>query len=217
LQIEAPEESLAVLGPYLANPLVLLLALGVVAVVTPIVEEIAKSAPIWAVYDRLTDGSQGFWAGALSGAGFALFEGILVSSDAGTGIAAILVLRAGSSLMHIMASGFAGWGIAAFRATRSVKRLVAGYGAAMAAHALWNGSVVAIGYGGIRTTYGATQPDVFGVALSIIGAMTLAGLIGGLPIALVAINLKLRAKPQEPGPSASSPSVGSESTHPLEG
>jgi hypothetical protein len=214
--VGSPEEALPVLGPMLTSPIALLLALAAVAVAAPVMEEFAKSVPLWAMHDRIRTGAQGFWAGALSGAGFALFEGIMVSSDAGAGLAFILVLRAGSSLMHIFASGLAGWGIGGFRGTGKVTRLLTGYIAAMGVHALWNAVVVAIGYGGIRTTYGTVQPDLFGLGLSIVGTAMLVGMIVALPVALVGINLRLRTtegpSPAEASSEASQSAAGIENT-----
>jgi hypothetical protein len=186
------EESLEVLGPVLSSPLALVLVLAAVALAAPLVEELAKSVPVWAQHDRLSKGADGFWAGALSGAGFAVLEGIMISPDANEGMALILVLRAGSSLMHIVASGLAGWGIAVFRGTGRVNRLLAGYAAGMGVHALWNAVVVAIGYGAIRSTYADAQPDPVGLILSAGGVMILVALIGFLPIALISLNLMFR-------------------------
>ncbi|HET6846148.1 MAG TPA: PrsW family glutamic-type intramembrane protease [Anaerolineales bacterium] len=187
-----PEETLALLGPIMASPIALLAALAAVAVASPLVEEIAKSVPVWAMNQRASTGARGFWAGALSGAGFALLEGLMVSANAGDGAASMLMLRAGSSLMHVVASGLAGWGIGAFRASRRFSRLALGYLAAMGIHALWNTAVVVIAYGALRTTYSAARPDAPGLALSIGGAMLLVMLLALLPVGLIALNLRFR-------------------------
>jgi hypothetical protein len=131
-------------------------------------------------------------AGALSGAGFALLEGLMVSANAGDGAASLLVLRAGSSLMHVVASGLAGWGVGAYRASGRLRRLVLGYLAAMSVHAFWNAAVVAIAYGAFRTAYGTARPDLLGLALSIGGAMFLVMLIVLLPISLIGLNRRFR-------------------------
>lgn len=194
-RVADPQEVVGVMGPLLTSPLALVLALAAVSIATPVIEEIAKSIPVWALHDRLTRGSQGFWAGALAGAGFALFEGVMVSANTNEGLAFILVLRAGSSLMHIVASGMAGWGIGAFRESGKGIRIAVGYATAMGVHSLWNALVVAIGYGSIRIAYGAEQPDRVGLALSVGGGMMLLALVGLLPIALAGLNLRLRGKP----------------------
>jgi hypothetical protein len=189
-----PEKALALLGPMLVNPVALVLALVAVAGVTPLVEEIAKSVPVLALHGRTSTGAQGFWAGALSGAGFALFEGLMVSANAGDGAAFVLMLRAGSSLMHILASGVAGWGIGAFRGSGKAVRLATGYLGAIGLHALWNAVVVTTGYGGIRSTFAAVQPDAFGLALSFGGALILMVLVVLLPVALLGLNLRFRSR-----------------------
>ena len=192
--VARPEDALAVLGPVLTSPVSLVVALLAVAVATPFVEEVAKSVPVWLQQGRLSKGAHGFWAGALSGAGFALVEGIMVSSSTSEGLAFILILRAGSSVMHIVASSLAGWGIGAFRSTGKVSRAVAGYLAAMGVHSIWNAVVVTIGYGGLRTAYGTPQPDLAGLVLSMVGGMMLIALIGLLPAAVIGLNLRFRSR-----------------------
>ncbi len=192
--VAGPEEALAELGPILTSPVSLVVALLAVAVATPLVEEIAKSVPVWLQHGQLSKGAHGFWVGALSGAGFALVEGILVSSSTSESLAYILTLRAGSSIMHVVASSLAGWGIGAFRSTGKLSRAVAGYLAAMGVHSIWNAAVVTIGYGGIRTAYGEPQPDLAGLVFTMGGGMLLIALIGLLPAALIGLNLRFRSE-----------------------
>ena len=191
-QVATREEAVELLGPIFMNPLAVVLVMAMVSVASPLVEEVAKSVPVWSLYDRISNGPQGFWSGALSGAGFGLLEGVMVSADAGEGSGFILILRAGSSLMHVVAAGLAGWGIGAFRGSHKARHVVAGYAGAMLIHALWNGIIVLIGYGGIRMAYGSKQPDVPGLAFSIVGGSLMVLLIGALPIALLGLNRILR-------------------------
>jgi hypothetical protein len=115
------------LAPYLANPLVLILALLFAAVLSPIIEETLKPAAVWLLGKTLRSPAEGFALGALCGAGFALLEGMLAASGnfqmPGVGIAA----RAASSLMHITASGLMGWGIASARLENRYWRLAGAY------------------------------------------------------------------------------------------
>ena len=85
---------MTVLGPILTSPLSLALALAAVAVATPLVEELAKSVPVWVQHDRLSKWSSGIlgWAQFLVQASPS-FEGIIVSSDASESLAFILVLQ----------------------------------------------------------------------------------------------------------------------------
>jgi hypothetical protein len=186
------ENSLAVLQPILLHPMAVAAVLVAVSVVTPIVEELAKSAAPWFIYGRLRSAAEGFWCGAVSGAGFALFEGLMASADISGNWTVIFWIRAWSSMMHILASGLAGWGIAAFRVTGRSSRLVAGYAFAIGIHSLWNAAVVGIGYGGLRSTFGQDGPDAVAMAAILAGGLTLFALAVGIPAAILLINRTLR-------------------------
>lgn len=187
------QDALAALQPILMHPLALAAVLMAVAVVTPLVEELAKSTAPWLIYRRLRTAAEGFCCGAVSGASFALFEGLMASADASGNWTVIFLIRAWSSMMHILASGLAGWGIAAFRLTGRSSRLIAGYGLAIGIHALWNAAVVGIGYGGVRTLFNPAEPDVIAAAAVLAGASILVSLAVSLPTAILLINRKLRA------------------------
>jgi hypothetical protein len=107
--IDAPsgdmQTLLAILAPYISNPLIILSILIFTAVITPLIEEAVKPAIIWFLGKHLNSPAEGFGLGALCGAGFALLEGLMATSGASdlwwVGIAG----RAAASLMHITASG----------------------------------------------------------------------------------------------------------------
>ena len=100
--------------PWLNNPLVFLLALLFFSGLTPVIEETAKSIAAWTVFDHLDSPAQGFVIGALSGAGFGLSESLLASATPDSSWAATLMIRGGSTMMHIMTASLTGWGIASF-------------------------------------------------------------------------------------------------------
>jgi hypothetical protein len=191
-RVSGVENALAVLQPILVHPVALAAVLVTVCVVTPIVEEVAKSAAPWFIYRRLRTAAEGFWCGAVSGAGFALLEGLMASADTSGNWTVIFLIRAWSSMMHILASGLAGWGIAAFRVTGRSSRLVAGYAFAIAIHALWNGAVVGVGYGGLRSAFSLAGPDVIAMAAIVAGGLTLLILAVVLPAAILLFNRRLR-------------------------
>jgi hypothetical protein len=116
----------------------------------------------------------------------------MASADVSGNWTMILLIRAWSSMMHILASGVAGWGIAAFRVTGRSSRLVAGYAFAIGIHALWNAAVVGIGYGGLRSAFSHAGPDVIAMAAVIAGASTLLVLVVVLPAAILWVNQRLR-------------------------
>jgi len=185
-------DALTVLQPWLDRPIVFLAALVVFAGVTPIIEEAAKSVAIWGIVDRLGEPADGFVAGALIGAGFGLVEGLLASVSPDPFWAVTLAVRGGSSVMHIAAASFAGYGIVAFRRTRRLASLPGGYVAAILIHGLWNASVVIMGFGGLHISTGLTDSNWIGLFLVVFGASILAALCAATPIALMAINRRLR-------------------------
>jgi len=191
-QTARPQDALLIIEPFLVRPLAFLFVLLAVSGVAPVIEELAKSAAPWAIYDRLVTPAQGFWCGALSGAGFALFEGLVASADATDGWAFILLIRAASSMMHVLASALAGWGIAAFRRGHRVTHLFGGYALAIGMHALWNAAVVAMAYGGLRLVIGGREMDMVGLATVAAGALGLMTLLALLPISLMLVNRSLR-------------------------
>jgi hypothetical protein len=193
------EHALTLLQPILIHPLAVAAVLVAVSVVTPVVEELAKSAAPWLIYRRLSTAADGFWCGAVSGAGFALFEGLMASADMSGDWTVIFLIRAWSSMMHILASGLAGWGIASFHISGRSSRLVGGYALAIGIHALWNAAVVGIGYGGLRSTFSQAGPDVIAVAAILAGGFTLVALAVGIPAAILLINRSLRAPATNPG------------------
>jgi len=197
-QTSGMEDALMVMQPLLVHPVALLVVVLAVSVITPIVEELAKSAAAWVIYDRLSTAAHGFWCGAVSGAGFAVFEGLMASANTSGSWSFILLIRAGSSMMHILASAMAGWGIAAFRHSRRPTYLLGGYAIAIGLHALWNTSVVAIIYGGLRSAFSGNQVDVVGLAAVAAGAVVLAILLSLLPVMLIVINRRLRSHGSAP-------------------
>jgi hypothetical protein len=207
-----------VLRPWLDRPAVFFVALLVFAGITPAIEEGAKSIAIWTVIDRLGLPGEGFAAGALTGAGFALVEGLLASASPDPYWAVTLSMRAGSSVMHIAAAAVAGYGIVAFRRTRRLASLLGGYLAAIMIHGLWNASIVIMGFGGMHVSMGLNEANYIGLFLIVLGASILAALCAGTPIALMAANRRLRSvavlsQPQ----SVLEPAIAAPPTDPLAG
>lgn len=192
----APRDILRLLRPVLLSPLAPALALLAVSAFAPVIEEFSKSVVVWGIADRLATPAQGFWAGAFAGAGFALFEAVVATIDGGQGLGPILLLRGGSSLMHIVASAIAGWGVASCCIKRNPLLLVPGYAIAMALHSLWNAAVVAVTFGGIHVSYGVSDGSSVSYGFMAAGGIVLLTLVLVLPAALVHVNSRLRR--QEP-------------------
>ena len=186
------DQAARVLQPLLKLPFAFILALIFFSGFAPLVEEASKSVAVWAVFDRLDAPAQGFLAGVLSGAGFGLLESLLASATPDQSWAFTLLIRGGSSMMHIVAAGFTGWGIGRFRLTGRVGPLLGGYAGAVTLHSLWNAAVVTITFGGLQMALGTGRLDIGATASIGLGGAVLCALCIGIPIALGRINARLR-------------------------
>lgn len=133
---------------WLQQPGVVFGVLVVVSGIVPLFEELFKPLAVWLFAgDRLTP-AQGFTAGMISGACFALWENLTALSTAGDGSGTfILVARVGTGLLHIVTSGMVGWGLASFwQSRRHLGRLLGAYFLAVALHGLWNAAGVVSGF-----------------------------------------------------------------------
>ena len=198
------QQLMRVVAPWATSPLVVLGALAFFSVLSPVVEETAKSLAVWSVFDRLSSPAQGFAAGALSGAAFGMVESLLVSATPESNWTSTLLVRGASTMMHIMAASLAGWGIGQFRATHNAGRMIVLYLAAMVLHGLWNAAVVMIAFGGLRTAAPSSGPDVIGVLIVVAGGALLLLLFLGIPVAMATLNWRFRlavpAAPLAPQP-----------------
>ncbi len=186
------EEILTQLAPYLTQPWVLLLVLAFVAGLGPLIEEAVKPLAVWLLGRRLHSPAEGFALGALSGAGFALLEGLMAAS----GMAATpyfgLPARLASSLMHIILSGIMGWGIAQALLKKRWKRLAGIYLLCAGLHGLWNGSALLAVYGSLRTTLQGNAMDPVSI-LAMLGGVSLLGIeLVAMATVLLILNKKLR-------------------------
>lgn len=134
----SPEAVGRILEPYLVSPAVLftVFALGVVFV--PLIEELIKPIGVWLIVGYPLSPAEGFVAGVLSGAGFALFESLALASSV-DGWAALVIARIGTGVIHIVTTGMVGWALALAWGTGSYFRLGATYLVAVLVHGLWNG------------------------------------------------------------------------------
>ena len=183
---------LPILAPYLNNPLVFLVILLFVAGIGPLIEEAIKPLAVWLVGKRLRSPAEGFALGALCGAGFALLEGMLVTSGATDMLGFSVAGRATSSLMHITASGLMGWAIASALLEKHYGRLGLTYLLSAAIHGFWNGSVLLTVYGGLRVSVQQTGTDLLGGASIVVGVGILGIMLVSILVILPIINRRLR-------------------------
>ena len=180
---------LNLLAPYFSNPSVIAAALAYIAVLVPLIEELFKPLAVWIFAQKIESPTQGFAMGLLSGASFALVES-LNASGAGTETWPVIVtIRAGTSMLHIMASGLMGWGIVSAFRERRILRLFAAYFSAVLIHGVWNACAVGAGLSLVGEVIG--KPEwLFTVLPAMAGGMFV--LVVGMLSLLVASNKRIR-------------------------
>jgi hypothetical protein len=129
--------------PYLVTPGVALPLLLYVALIVPLIEEALKPIGVWLLLPGGLNGPQGFVIGLVSGAGYTLFESLLLAMVSNEWTTVVLG-RAATGLLHIANCGLVGWALAEafgskFRPKGAIRRLWGAYLLAVALHGLWNG------------------------------------------------------------------------------
>jgi len=138
----APETAFELLRPYVMKPGILYIALLFGALLVPLLEEFFKPIGVWLLVRRHPTPAQGFAAGLLSGAGYALFENFVLGASAGSDWAVVVIARLGTSLIHVLTTGLMGWALVLVWRERRYLRLVSTYMVAVAIHGIWNGTVI---------------------------------------------------------------------------
>lgn len=128
------------LEPYLLQPSVIFWVLAVFGGIIPIIEEVIKPAAVWTLAGRKITPQEGFVGGLLCGAGFALMENVFYFT---TVLLAeewlfMAIGRAGTGVLHMLASGLIGWGLAKAWQHRKLVFLGLTTLGAFGLHGLWN-------------------------------------------------------------------------------
>jgi hypothetical protein len=176
-------------APLARSPVVAALALLVAAVAIPIIEEAVKTVGVGLAFYRRPALAEAFLWGLASGAGFSLVEGMLSTTAALEGWAAVVLLRVGATMLHCVTGGLMGIAWHALLAQRNWLRALALYVASVSIHGTWNALTVAMtlasvsSYGaspqGIATHFAGTSTTIILIlllALSLASGFVLAGL-----------------------------------------
>lgn len=190
VQLETNEEViLNMLAPYISNPIAIAAGIGYIAILVPLIEELLKPLAIWLFAMKIESPAQGFVLGVVSGAGFALIESLNASADGTISWPVIVSVRAGTSILHMTASGLVGWGIVSAFKEKRFGRLFAAYFAAVLVHGVWNASAAGTGISAIGESIG--RPEwLFNYAPALLCGLLVMGF--GMLAVLLASNRKLR-------------------------
>lgn len=137
------------LNAILSQPLVIFGVLAVISGIVPLIEEILKPIALWSLVGKDLTDQEGFVAGLLSGAGFALMENLLYFTNVITSEdwLTMAIGRAGTGVLHMFGAGLVGRGLA--RAWRKGKWpfLALMLVLAVFTHGLWNVLALVAGLG----------------------------------------------------------------------
>ena len=137
------------LEPYFMRPVVIFGLLAVMSGFIPLIEELLKPLALWSMAGQNLTDQEGFVAGLLSGAGFALMENLLYFTNVTSAEDWLFMVigRAGTGVLHMFGSGLVG--LALVRAWRSGKWTFLGWMTALAVvfHGLWNAFALLGGLG----------------------------------------------------------------------
>jgi hypothetical protein len=128
------------LKPLILQPSIIYWALAIFGGIIPIIEEVIKPLALWTLAGRKMTPQEGFVGGLLCGAGFALMENVfyfttVLLADEWLFMA---IGRAGTGVLHMLASGLVGWGLAAAWGKRKYALLALTTLAAFILHGVWN-------------------------------------------------------------------------------
>jgi RsiW-degrading membrane proteinase PrsW (M82 family) len=142
----APEELVELLAPLLSTPPIFISILLLVALVIPMIEEAFKTLGVWLLKGRGISPAEGFVAGMVSGAGFALVEGLLnsaaMASSASADWLGFVIGRLGGTLLHIFNGGLLGWAMANAWQGKKPAKVVGTYFLTVLLHGIWNGVAI---------------------------------------------------------------------------
>lgn len=150
------EEALQLITPYILKPVVVIPAIIFIAVLVPLIEELIKPLAVWTLAAKLDSPAQGFAFGALSGAGFAIWETFNVSGRV-TEWGVLLFTRIGTGLLHITTSAIMGGAIYLAIREKRYLRLLGTYLLAVLLHGLWNAAAITVSFSALADIYNQTD------------------------------------------------------------
>ncbi len=146
-----------ILTPYFSKPAIIISLILSTSIIVPLIEEALKPVGLWFLSRKNLSSAEGFMGGVISGAGFAIVESLFNTAQV-MGDTWILVssMRFGTTLIHMLASGLVGWGLAGAWTQRKYLRLAGAYLGAVILHGGWNAMAIFFSVNQLSST----QPPV---------------------------------------------------------
>lgn len=184
-----------VLLPLLQRPQIIAVLFAIIGLFIPIIEELLKPLGLWVLNSRHLSPAEGFSAGMICGAAFALLESLLsLSAALPSDWLYTVVGRAGTGLLHIFTAGLNGWALATTWKDGKYLRAGLTYILTVALHGTWNVFAVLMGMKMVSAELPwLTLPSIASGAVWVLS--TLAALI---LLALILFNRYLHTQTQIP-------------------
>lgn len=174
--------------PLLSRPEVIAAILAAIVLVVPLIEELLKPLALWLLHKRGLTPAEGFAAGLICGAAFALLESLFSVSAVLPGDWLYTVTgRVGTGLLHIFTAGLNGWALASTWQDGRQLRVGMTYILTVLIHGAWNFFAVLMGLHNLEDVPLSLSP-----ALAASAGWVLIGLAVTMLITLVFINVRLR-------------------------
>jgi PrsW family intramembrane metalloprotease len=201
-------EDPAFLSSLAQSALVIGLALLVLAVIVPLVEEAAKTLGIGLMSYRRITMAQAFLWGLAGGAGFALAEGLLNTVGGLEGWLVAMVSRIGATMMHCFVGGLMGLAWYHVLSEQQWRRGLGLYAASVSLHGIWNALAGGLTFLSLRMD-GSTSagPGQVWIGLALFAALALLVLLAvAVTIGLVLLTRRVKRQSRLLGePSGASP------------
>ena len=165
--VPSTEIVIELLAPYLTSPWTIFAIFVFAAIVVPLIEEALKPIGVWLLAGRNLSPAEGFAAGALCGAGFALFESMAMTSG-GVDWVVPVVARISTAVIHIFTTSLMGWALASAWSERRYARLGITYLGVVLLHGTWNGLTLMMTVSGLFLELGQGTQAPF---LALIGTL----------------------------------------------
>ena len=185
------------LEPILLQPSAIFIAVAIFGGIIPIVEEVIKPAALWTLAGSKITPQEGFVGGLLCGAGFALMENVFYFTTVLMAEEWIFMAigRAGTGVLHMLASGLVGWGLAAAWSKGKWALLALTTLGAFILHGLWNALALVSGVVPLLILDAEPTPGQMLLSYAPVIVLLLISIAG-----LILINRHLRQDVQESTP-----------------
>jgi RsiW-degrading membrane proteinase PrsW (M82 family) len=158
-----PEVLLQRLAPLFEDPIILLTAFLSLSFFVPLIEELLKPLAVYLLLRRPLSEAQGFALGALSGAGYALAENLVLNTQPES-LFLVAAGRFGASAMHIFTAALSGFALVRAKNRRSAWPFLGILALNILIHGLWNGMVLLLTAASITEAGGSgLVPAEFGL------------------------------------------------------